>query len=154
MVRDIFEGTSVSIEVQKRHMIRTCFSDFIPAVCLCPQVFPAFCRLERFKKYYSRFAPGEKSSGLFESGLRFGSVTGPYQACAFAKASSRLKNPRSKRLEHFKKYYSRLAERKETAVFLGFGFVSAQSQAIFGMLLRQSLAKTPKILAPDGYSIF
>jgi len=39
------------------------------------------------------------------------------------------------------------------AVFLGFGFVSAQSQAAAGMLLRQSLAKTPKILAPHGYSI-
>jgi hypothetical protein len=30
------------------------------------------------------------------------------------------------------------------AVFLGFGFVSAQSQAAAGMLLRQSLAKTQK----------
>jgi hypothetical protein len=30
------------------------------------------------------------------------------------------------------------------AVFLGFGFVSAQSQAAVGMLLRQSLAKTQK----------
>jgi hypothetical protein len=45
-------------------------------------------------------------------------------------------------------------ERKVAAVFLGFGFVSAQSQAHVGMLLRQSLAKTPKILAPDGYNIF
>jgi hypothetical protein len=39
------------------------------------------------------------------------------------------------------------------AVFLGFGFVSAQSQAAAGMLFRQSLAKTPKILAPHGDSI-
>jgi hypothetical protein len=41
----------------------------------------------------------------------------------------------------------------EGAVFLGFGFVLAQSQAAAGMLLRQSLAKTPKILAPHGYNI-
>jgi hypothetical protein len=45
-----------------------------------------------------------------------------------------------------------------------FGFVSApafaegygvagESQAAAGMLLRQSLAKKPKILAPHGYSI-
>jgi hypothetical protein len=32
--------------------------------------------------------------------------------------------------------------------------VSAQSQAAAGMLLRQSLAKTPKILAPNGHNIF
>jgi hypothetical protein len=35
-------------------------------------------------------------------------------------------------------------EKDEGAVFLGFGFVSAQSQAAVGMLLRQSLAKTQK----------
>jgi hypothetical protein len=34
-----------------------------------------------------------------------------------------------------------------------FGFVSAQSQAAAGMLLRQSLAKKPKILSPHGYTI-
>jgi len=34
--------------------------------------------------------------------------------------------------------------REKEAVFLGFGFVSAQSQATAGMLLRQSLAKTQK----------
>jgi hypothetical protein len=39
------------------------------------------------------------------------------------------------------------------AVLLVFGVVSAQSQATTGMLLRQSLAKKPKILAPHGYSI-
>jgi hypothetical protein len=32
----------------------------------------------------------------------------------------------------------------DEAVFLGFGFVSAQLQAAAGMLLRQSLAKTQK----------
>ncbi|MGP8199781.1 MAG: hypothetical protein ACLQU4_09805, partial [Limisphaerales bacterium] len=36
---------------------------------------------------------------------------------------------------------------------MSFGFVLAQSQAAAGMLLRQSLAKKPKILAPHGYSI-
>ena len=34
---------------------------------------------------------------------------------------------------------------------MGFGFVLAQSQAAAGMLLRQSLAKTPKILAAHRY---
>jgi hypothetical protein len=43
-------------------------------------------------------------------------------------------------LERFKKYYSRSVR----AVFLGFGFVSAQLQAAKGTRLRQSLAKTQK----------
>jgi hypothetical protein len=38
-------------------------------------------------------------------------------------------------------------------VFFGFGFVSAQLQAAAGMLLRQSLAKTQKILAPNGNTV-
>jgi hypothetical protein len=59
--------------------------------------------------------------------------------------------------ERFKKYCSRLVEWDSEAVFLGFGFVSAQSQAAAGdstirkmhrkadaMLPRQSLAKTQK----------
>jgi len=58
------------------------------------------------------------------------------------------------RLERFQKYCSHSAEQNEMAVFLGFGFVLAQSQAVVGMLLRQSLAKTSKILAPNGHSIF
>jgi len=37
---------------------------------------------------------------------------------------------------------------------LSFGFVSAQLQGYSNLRLRQSLAKTPKILAPNGYSIF
>jgi hypothetical protein len=45
-------------------------------------------------------------------------------------------------------------ERNQAAVFLGFGFVSAQLQGYSNLRLRQSLAKTPKILAPNGYSIF
>jgi hypothetical protein len=45
-------------------------------------------------------------------------------------------------------------ERNKAAVFLGFGFVSAQLQGSSNLRLRQSLAKTPKILAPNGYSFF
>jgi hypothetical protein len=56
-------------------------------------------------------------------------------------------------LEHFQKYCSHAVGKDGKAVFLGLGFVSAQSQAAAGMLLRQSLAQTPKILAPHGYSI-
>jgi hypothetical protein len=56
-------------------------------------------------------------------------------------------------LEHFHQYCSPAVGKDEGAVFLGFGFVLAQSQAAAGMLLGQSLAKTPKILAPHGYSI-
>jgi hypothetical protein len=48
------------------------------------------------------------------------------------------------KLEHFHKYYSHSVGKNKEAVFLGFRFVSAQSQATVGMLLRQSLAKTQK----------
>jgi hypothetical protein len=37
---------------------------------------------------------------------------------------------------------------------LGFGFVFAQSQATAGMLLRSSLAKTPKFLAAELLQYF
>jgi hypothetical protein len=57
-------------------------------------------------------------------------------------------------LEHSQKYCSPVDKKKNEAVFLDFGFVSAQSQAAAGMLPRQSLAKThacgPKTLAPHG----
>jgi hypothetical protein len=56
--------------------------------------------------------------------------------------------------EQFQKNCSHTGGKRGEAVFLGFGFVLAQSQATAGMLLRQSLAKTPKILAPHGYSFF
>jgi hypothetical protein len=56
-------------------------------------------------------------------------------------------------LEHFHQFCSQAGEEKRQAVFLIFGFVSAQSQAAAGMLLRQSLAKKPKTLAPHGCSI-
>jgi hypothetical protein len=56
-------------------------------------------------------------------------------------------------LEHFHQFCSHAGEARRGAVFLIFGFVSAQSQAAAGMLLGQSLAKKPKILAPQGYSI-
>jgi hypothetical protein len=57
-------------------------------------------------------------------------------------------------LEHFQKYCSRSVETLERAVFLVFGFVSAQLQGFSNLLLRRSLAKKPKILAPNGYGIF
>ncbi len=58
-------------------------------------------------------------------------------------------------LEHFQKYCSRAAGEPKGAIFLGFGFVSAQSQAqCGGMLLRRSLAKTQKLSLRAGYSIF
>jgi hypothetical protein len=57
-------------------------------------------------------------------------------------------------LERIKKYCSRSKGENKMAVFLGFGFVSAQLQGYSNLRLRQSLAKTPKILAPNGYSIF
>jgi len=56
-------------------------------------------------------------------------------------------------LEHFQKYCSYSAEGKERAVFLVFGVVSAQLQGYLNLRLRRSLAKKPKILAPNGYSI-
>jgi signal transduction histidine kinase len=56
-------------------------------------------------------------------------------------------------IEHFQKYCSHSGEWKEGAVFLDFGFVSAQLQGCLSLLLRRSLAKTPKILVPNGYSI-
>jgi Uncharacterized alpha/beta hydrolase domain (DUF2235) len=47
-------------------------------------------------------------------------------------------------LERFKKYCSHSIVKSQKAVFLGFGFVSAQPQSAAGMLLRRSLAKTQK----------
>jgi hypothetical protein len=55
-------------------------------------------------------------------------------------------------LEHFRKNCSQAVGEKEEAVFLSFGFVSAQLQGLSNLLLRQSLAKNSKILAPHGYS--
>src|SRR5262249_24585427 len=40
------------------------------------------------------------------------------------------------------------------AVFLGLGFVSAQSQGFLNLLLRQSLAQSQKSSLRNGYSIF
>jgi hypothetical protein len=42
----------------------------------------------------------------------------------------------------------------KATVLLGFGFVFAQSQAALGMLLRSSLAKTPKFLAAEWLNYF
>jgi len=55
-----------------------------------------------------------------------------------------LEKRSSMKLEHFHQTCSAASQTLREAVFLGFGFVSAQSQAHEGMLLRQSLAKTQK----------
>jgi hypothetical protein len=55
--------------------------------------------------------------------------------------------------EHIHKYCSHAVGKDEGAVFLGFGFVLAQSQAAAGMLPHSASPRTPKILAPHGYSI-
>jgi len=56
-------------------------------------------------------------------------------------------------LEHYHKSCSHVGKERREAGLLGFGVVSAQLQVAADLLLRQSLAKTPKILAPHGYSI-
>src|SRR5579859_6090378 len=56
--------------------------------------------------------------------------------------------------ERINKFCSRAAGKIKRAVFLGFGFVSAQLQGFTNLSLRRSLAKTPKILAPRGYRIY
>jgi hypothetical protein len=53
-------------------------------------------------------------------------------------------------LERIKKHCSHLVKSRRKAVFLGFGFVSAQLQGYSNLRLRQN----PKILAPNGYIIF
>jgi len=55
-------------------------------------------------------------------------------------------------LERFQKYCSRSAGGKERAVFLGFGFVSAQSQGSFKPAPSPKPRQNPKILAPNGCS--
>jgi hypothetical protein len=55
-------------------------------------------------------------------------------------------------LEHFQKNCSHAAGKLERAVFLGFGFVSAQLQGFTNLRLRQSLAKTQKSSLRIGYS--
>jgi hypothetical protein len=61
---------------------------------------------------------------------------------------------RAAALERVKKYCGHPAGNIWRRVFWRFGFFSAQSQSLACMLLRQSPAKTPKILAQNGYSIF
>jgi hypothetical protein len=57
-------------------------------------------------------------------------------------------------LERLKKYCSHSVLRNKEAVFLVFGFVSAQLQGFSNLLLRQSLAKNQKSSLRIGYSIF
>jgi len=68
-----------------------------------------------------------------------------------------MKEPRQvqcRSLEHFQKYCSRSAETLEKAVFLAFGFVSAQSQGLLKPAPSPKPRQKPKILAPNGYIIF
>jgi glucuronoarabinoxylan endo-1,4-beta-xylanase len=57
------------------------------------------------------------------------------------------------RLEHFHKYCSRAVGKNEGAVFLGFRLRFGSVTGRSGHAPSLSLAKTPKILAPHGYSI-
>src|SRR5262249_6805777 len=57
-------------------------------------------------------------------------------------------------LERLKKYCSHSAKENERAVFLVFGFVSAQLQGFANLLLRRSLAENQKSSLRIGYSIF
>jgi len=82
---------------------------------------------------------------------KFGVKTGGNPKERFQVPSGRKK---VQGLERLKKYCSHSVRKNKAAVFLGFGFVSAQLQGYSNLRLRQSLAKTPKILAPNGYSIF
>jgi hypothetical protein len=56
--------------------------------------------------------------------------------------------------ERLRKYCSHSVKGMEGAVFLVFGFVSAQSQGFANLLLRRSLAKNQKSSLRIGYSIF
>jgi hypothetical protein len=47
-------------------------------------------------------------------------------------------------IEHFQKNCSHAIGKSEGAIFLSFGFVSAQLQGFSNLRLRQSLAKTQK----------
>jgi len=47
-----------------------------------------------------------------------------------------------------------IREYRERAVFLGFGFVSAQSQGVIKPVPSPKPRQNPKILAPNGYNIF
>ena len=60
---------------------------------------------------------------------------------------------RSHDLERLKKYCSRSAKGEERAVFLGFGFASAQLQGSFEPAPSPKPRQNPKILAPNGCGI-
>jgi hypothetical protein len=63
----------------------------------------------------------------------------------------RSRNRRKLNLEHFHQICSGELKADWTAVFLVFGFVSAQLQVVSNLRLRRSLAKTQKILAAHRY---
>ena len=56
-------------------------------------------------------------------------------------------------LEHFHKSCSHSVGKQPGAVFLGFGFVSAQSQGCCEPAPSPKPRQNPKILAPNGYRI-
>jgi hypothetical protein len=63
----------------------------------------------------------------------------------------RSRNRRKLNLEHFHQICSGELKADWTAVFLVFGFVSAQLQVVSNLRLRRSLAKNQKILAAHRY---
>jgi hypothetical protein len=65
-----------------------------------------------------------------------------------------MQHPMNVASERFKKYCSHSGEDVEAAVFLIFGFVSAQLQGLSNLRLRRSLAKNQKSSLRNGYSIF
>jgi hypothetical protein len=57
-------------------------------------------------------------------------------------------------VEHFQKQYCHSVEHEVEAVFLDFGFVSAQSQGFFEPAPSPKPRQKPKILAPNGNTVF
>src|SRR5882724_5768774 len=74
-----------------------------------------------------------------------------------ARESKKLRRARREKslfhLEHFQKYCSHTEGWGGKAVFLGFGFVSAQSQGFLKPAPSPKPRQNPKILASCGYSI-
>ena len=77
----------------------------------------------------------------------------PLNAGPFTVLNGRVELAGGVGLERLKKFCSHADGEKERAVFLGFGFVSAQLQGFTNLRLRRSLAKTPKNLPPRGNRI-
>ena len=129
------------------------FRDYLPAPLICKSIFKSALGFSLTRRVFRcpfcsqrSFSPGcEDTSSVvavvFIKGMNNGIlivVLGGRRWCGAPKTHVQpLRNPN---LERFKKYYSRSVR----AVFLSFGFVSAQLQATAGMRFRQSLARTQK----------